>query len=64
MSTDDRLMELETKAAYLENFIQELNTVVLAQDKTIKYLALEFEELRSQISGNEPLPEDERPPHY
>jgi uncharacterized coiled-coil protein SlyX len=64
LSTDDRLMELESKAAYLEDFIQELNSVVLAQDKTIKNLALEMEELRSQISGKEPLPEDERPPHY
>ena len=65
MNQDERLITLETKIAYLENYINELNTVVIEQEKSIKKLSSEYEELRKQIaSGRDPLPENEKPPHY
>ncbi|HOW83366.1 MAG TPA: SlyX family protein [Spirochaetota bacterium] len=65
MKTEDRIITLETKIAYLENYIDELNRAILDQEKTIKRLILETEAIRKQIEDKkEALPENERPPHY
>ncbi len=65
MTEQERLIELETKIAYLENYINELNEVVIEQDKSIKKISSEYDELKKQIAeGKEALPEGEKPPHY
>ncbi len=65
MTEEERFVDLETKIAYLENFINELNGVVIEQEKTIKKLSMEYEDLKKQIStGKGALPEGEKPPHY
>ena len=65
MKTEDRLITLETKIAYLENYVDELNRAILDQEKTIKRLISENETIRKQIEDKkEALPENERPPHY
>ncbi len=65
MTDEERLIELETKLAFLENYINELNTVVIEQDKIIKKLSAEYDDLRKQIhAAKESLPEGEKPPHY
>jgi SlyX protein len=65
MTEEDRFIELETKIAYLENYINELNGVVIEQDSAIKKLSTEYNELKKQISEDkEALPEGEKPPHY
>ncbi len=65
MKTEDRIITLETKIAYLENYIDELNRAILDQEKTIKRIILETEAIRKQIEDKkEALPENERPPHY
>jgi uncharacterized coiled-coil protein SlyX len=65
MAEQDRFVELETKIAYLENFINELNRVVIEQDKSIKKISAEYDELKKQFAeGKEALPEVEKPPHY
>jgi len=65
MDQEERLIELESKIAYLENYINELNEVVINQEKSIKKLATEIEDTKKQISsGKENLPENEKPPHY
>lgn len=65
MNSEERLVELESKIAYLENYINELNKVVIEQDKMIKKLSSEYEDLKKQIAvGKEALPEGEKPPHY
>lgn len=62
---EERIIGLESKIAYLENFMNELNSVVIEQEKTIKKLSMEYEDLKKQIStGKEALPEGEKPPHY
>lgn len=65
MEHDERIISLETKIAYLEHFIQELNQVVLDQDKNIKKLLTETDSIKKQLEEKkENLPEHEKPPHY
>jgi len=65
MDLEEKLIALETKIAYFENYINELNEVVITQGKSIKKLELEADDLRKQIqSGKDNLPENEKPPHY
>ena len=65
MEFEKRMIELETKIAYLENYVDELNHVVLDQDKTIKQLLIETDAIKKQIEERkEKLPHNERPPHY
>ena len=40
---EDRIIELESKIAFLENYIQELNKVVIQQEKRITNLSVETE---------------------
>lgn len=62
---EDRITALERKVAYLENYINELNEVIIDQEKRIKRVALEADEIRKQIAvSKEALPENEKPPHY
>jgi SlyX protein len=66
---DDRLVEIETKLAYQEDTIQQLNDVICQQQKQIDRLELLCEHLLERIKTN---PEtqtlgaaiDEKPPHY
>lgn len=65
METNGRIISLETKIAYLEHYVQELNQVVLDQDKTIKRLLSETDAIKRQLEEKkEKLPENEKPPHY
>lgn len=65
MDQEDRITALERKVAYLENYINELNEVIIDQEKRIKRVALEADEIRKQIAvSKEALPENEKPPHY
>ncbi|MBV1881116.1 MAG: SlyX family protein [Pseudomonadales bacterium] len=66
---DKRLDEIETKLAYQEHTIQELNDVVFQQQKQIDKLELickRQHERLSDISDSIPegKPQDEKPPHY
>lgn len=65
METEERIVSLETKIAYLEHYVQELNQVVLDQEKTIRLLLHETEAIKKQLDDKkEKLPENEKPPHY
>ncbi|MGR9046863.1 MAG: SlyX family protein [Gammaproteobacteria bacterium] len=66
---DERIIELEIKAAYQEDLLQELNKVVSQQQKQIDRLEATCKILNERISsistamGSVP-PEEELPPHY
>ena len=65
MEPEERIISLETKIAYLEHYVQELNQVVLNQDRIIKRLLTETDAIKKQIEDKkENLPEHEKPPHY
>jgi SlyX protein len=66
----ERQIELESKVAFLERTVDDLNDVVLAQSKSLEDLArrLALVESRQRASqeGEGPAgdPLEERPPHY
>ncbi len=67
--TEDRLIEVETKIAYLEASVDELNRVVLKQEDAIRDLKKLTSHLAAKLKAHgealsDDLPEEERPPHY
>lgn len=66
---EDRLVEVETKLAYQEDTIQQLNDVICRQQDQIDALLVKYELLVSRVKElavDQPddKPVDERPPHY
>lgn len=66
---DDRLVEVETKLAYQEDTIHQLNDVICRQQDQIDALLAKHELLVTRVKElDNDLPEgdgvDERPPHY
>lgn len=67
---DDRIIELEIKAAYQEDLLQTLNKIVSAQQQQIQRLEatcqLLYERMNSLSAENNRnnTPVDEVPPHY
>ena len=66
--TDQRLTELEIKASYTEDLLDQLNLVIVRQQQQIDRLMRELRELRQQQAepGSAPFRSlrDELPPHY
>ena len=66
---EERLIEIETRIAYQEDTIQQLNQVVTEQQQKIEQLEKQYKTLQEYIAS---LPEllvsnnsaDEIPPHY
>lgn len=57
--------EIEKKLAWLENFVEELNDVVIKQGGVIRTLETEIKILNEKISSErENFPKFEKPPHY
>ena len=65
---DQRLTELEIKASFTEDLVEQLNQVVIRQQQQIDLLVRELTELKQQQrdsgSGEFRGLRDERPPHY
>ena len=67
---DDRLIELEIKAAYQEDLLQTLNKIVSEQQQQIQRLEKTCQLLNERInslsteSGGNGASADEVPPHY
>ena len=66
---EDRLVEIETRLAFQEDTMQQLNDVICRQRDQIDRLAASAEALRGQLGEiAAKLPdeegEDEKPPHY
>lgn len=65
---DQRLTELEIKASFTEDLVEQLNQVIIRQQTQIDGLIFEVQRLRQQSpNGGESAPRhlrDELPPHY
>jgi len=63
---EERITELETKVAFMEQTNQELSDLIYAQqqqiDKHLRDIARNLESL--QESHEQSNPADEKPPHY
>jgi uncharacterized coiled-coil protein SlyX len=67
--SESRLVELETKASFQEEALQDLSKVLIEQGARIDKLEATVRALREKVKeaigeGQSPLPEGERPPHY
>lgn len=66
---DQRLTELEIKAAFTEDLLEELNRTIVRQQQQIDMLVRELLQLREQAESSQAQPafrslRDELPPHY
>lgn len=64
--TEERLIAMETKIAYMDDFIAKLQEQAVDNTKTIELLREEIRILSSRIKelgDNEEIP-NRRPPHY
>jgi len=65
---DHRLTELEIKSSFNEDLLEQLNEVVIRQQRQIDALLREVSQLRQQLpeagSGAFSRAGDELPPHY
>ena len=63
-----RVMDLEVKASYADDLLEQLNMVIYRQQQQIDVLINEVRQLRSQVpEGGQSAPRnlrDELPPHY
>jgi SlyX protein len=69
MPMDERLVDLEARLAFQERALQELNDVVVRQQRDIDRLTKELEALRIQVRSVMPAlvapsSEETPPPHY
>jgi SlyX protein len=64
---NDRLIEIETKLAYLEDMVATLNELVITQQKHINQLEIKKGLLEEQVEmlmeGQQDIPQ-RKPPHY
>ena len=65
---DDHLVKIETKLSYQEDLLDQLNSIIIRQQKEIDSLKRELLLLQEKITTiNESTKNtnmDERPPHY
>jgi len=69
MDVNERIIELETKSSYQEHLIQELNDVVISQQKQIDSLQASMQRVSDYLKNNQgsqlARPDEEvPPPHY
>ena len=68
-TTDQRLTELEIKASFTEDALEQLNQVVVRQQQEIEWLLREVKQLRQQMPDGSAgagfsQASEELPPHY
>jgi SlyX protein len=65
-SAEERITELEIKASFADDLLEQLNDLVARQQQQIDALQRELIALRQQVRDGGPAsgPIDERPPHY
>jgi SlyX protein len=67
MDTEERMTELEIKASFMEDTLEQLNQVIVRQQRQIDALIHELAELRQRQPEAGPVfrsLRDELPPHY
>ncbi len=67
MTVDERLIEVEIRAAHLEKSVSELSEVMYGQQKELDQLRALFEQIRDKVRGDPGLVEasqNDKPPHY
>ena len=67
----EKIEALESRYSFQEDLLEQLNSVVIEQQKQLdtqarqlQLLHKQIEELRESVQSREPGPDSERPPHY
>ena len=67
-TTDQRLTNLEIKATYTEDLVEQLDKIIARQQQQIDLLLREVKELRQPMADNIPttgrILRDDLPPHF
>ena len=65
---DERLNELEIKASFTEDLVEQLNQIIIRQQQDLDALARQIGQLREKLiepgTGSARSARDELPPHY
>ncbi len=64
---ETRIVELEKRMAYLEKYVEELNEVIVDQQRQLDRCNRELSRLQPKTAlspVDEDRPHDEKPPHY
>ena len=65
---DERLNELEIKASFTEDLVEQLNQIIIRQQQDLDAVARQIGQLRDQLpepgTGQPRSARDELPPHY
>lgn len=65
---DQRLTDLEIKASFTEDLVEQLNQIIIRQQQELDALARQIGQLRDQLpepgTGQTRSARDELPPHY
>jgi len=67
MTVDERLIEVEIRAAHLEKSVGELSEVIYQQQKELDQLRQAVGQLRDKLAADPGLVDsgrNEKPPHY
>ncbi len=67
MTVDERLIEVEIRAAHLEKLVGDLSDVVYQQQKDMDQMRLIMTQLREKLRADPGLVDagrDDKPPHY
>ncbi len=69
MQDDQRITELEIRFSHLDLFIQELNEIVVSQQKKIEHLEMALLDLKRMNGPDDGVTKiqgmkDDKPPHY
>jgi SlyX protein len=66
--TEDRLTDLEIKASFTDDLVEQLNQIIVRQQQDLDALARQIGQLREQLpepgTGQPRSARDELPPHY
>ncbi len=64
---EERIIELEKKVSYQEKVIEDLNDVVVGQQKELDRLKIRWDDLQKQVMSGSLVKnqeDEEPPPHY
>jgi uncharacterized coiled-coil protein SlyX len=63
---ENRIIEIEKRLLYLERFVDELNEVIVEQQKQLDRCYKELAKMQPKVVSpiDETRPHDEKPPHY
>ena len=64
MSLEERIVELESRAAYQDKLIEDLDEVIREFSNRVENLESQLKDLKASANAAQISPGDDPPPHY